>query len=215
MIGIFGGTFDPIHHGHLRIALDAQEYLGLKQVRLIPLGQAVHREQPHASAQDRLAMVDAAIASQPNLVSDAREIERNNPSFMVDTLESLSADLPDQTLCLLLGSDAFNGFMRWRKPEHILALAHILVMQRPGYALPDDANLRALVAEHRCDEVAALHQSPAGCIHFHSVTQLDISSSDIRKRIARGASPAYLLPRAVIEYIQQHALYHHSGQTGS
>ena len=207
MIGIFGGTFDPIHHGHLRIALDAQEYLGLKQVRLVPLGQAVHREQPHASAQDRLAMVNAAITGQPNLVSDAREIERNNPSFMVDTLESLSADLPEQTLCLLLGSDAFNGFMQWREPERILALAHVLVMQRPGYALPDDATLRALVAKHRCDEVEAMHKRPAGCIHFHNVTQLDISSSDIRERIARGANPAYLLPQAVIGHIQQHALY--------
>jgi len=207
LIGIFGGTFDPIHHGHLRIALDAQEYLGLKQVRLIPLGEAVHREQPHASAQDRLAMVDAAILDQAKLVSDAREIERSEPSFMVDTLDSLRADIPDQTLCLLLGSDAFNGFMQWREPERILQLAHVLVMQRPGYALPDDAALRALVTKHRCDEVETMQKSPAGLIHFHNVTQLDISSSDIRARFARGADPAFLLPKAVIKYIQQHSLY--------
>ncbi len=207
MIGIFGGTFDPIHHGHLRIALDAQDYLLLKQIRLIPLGQAVHREQPSADADHRLAMVEAAIAGQPNLVADAREIERNGQSFMVDTLESLHADLPDQTLCLLLGSDAFNGFMRWREPERILQLAHILVMQRPGYALPDDADLRALVERHRCDAPEAMLDTTAGCIHFHTVTQLDISSSDIRGRITRGADPAYLLPPTVIEYIQQHGLY--------
>lgn len=207
MIGILGGTFDPIHHGHLRVALDALEALDLQEVRLLPLGQAVHREQPHASPGQRLAMLERAIQGQPGLVADPREIERTGGSFMVDTLESLRADLPNQTLCLLLGGDAFNGFMHWRKPEQILQLAQVLVMQRPGYRLPDDAELQALVAQHRCNSLQAMQQNHCGLIYFQTVTQLDISSSDIRRRFACAKDPAFLLPRAVTEYIREQGLY--------
>ena len=152
-------------------------------------------------------MVQLAIQEQTRFCADPREIERRGQSYMVDTLESLHQESPEQTLCLLLGSDAFNGFMRWRKPEHILQLAHLLVMQRPGYTLPDDKDLQALVKSHRCETIEALYHSPAGCIHFHTVTQLDISSSDIRARIAHGESPAFLLPQAVIDYIIGQRLY--------
>jgi len=207
MIGIFGGTFDPVHHGHLRIALDALEFLGLEKVHLVPLAHAVHREQPHAHAEQRLAMLQLAVAGQPALVADDREIRRGGDSFMVDTLQSLHTELPGQTLCLLLGSDAFNGFMHWRSPHRILDLANILVMQRPGYTLPDDPRLDSLVDKHRQDDLLTLRDRASGAIHFHDVTQLDISSSDIRRRVANGRNPAYLLPRAVIAYIEEQRLY--------
>jgi nicotinate-nucleotide adenylyltransferase len=207
MIGIFGGTFDPVHHGHLRIALDALEFLDLEKIHLVPLARAVHRAQPHANAQQRLAMLQHAVAGQPALVADDREIRRGGDSFMMDTLQSLRAELPDQGLCLLLGSDAFNGFMHWRSPHRILELANILVMQRPGYTLPDDPRLCSLVDVHRQEDLQAFRGSANGGIHFHDVTQLDISSSDIRRRIADGRNPAYLLPRAVIAYIEAHRLY--------
>ena len=207
MIGIFGGTFDPVHHGHLRIALDAVEFLGLEKVHLVPLAHAVHRGQPHATAEQRLAMLQRAVAGEPALLADDREIRRGGDSFMVDTLQSLRTDLPDRGLCLLLGSDAFNGFMRWRSPLRILEMANILVMQRPGYTLPDDPRLCALVDAHRRDDLQAFRGSATGGIHFHEVTQLEISSSDIRTRIAAGRNPAYLLPRAVIAYIGEHRLY--------
>ena len=207
MIGIFGGTFDPVHHGHLRIALDALEFLGLEKVHLVPLAQAVHREQPHANAEQRLAMLQLAVAGQPALVADDREIRRGGDSFMVDTLQSLHNELPGRALCLLLGSDAFNGFMHWRSPQRILDLANILVMQRPGYTLPDDPRLDSLVDTHRQDDPQLFRDSASGGIHFHDVTQLDISSSDIRRRVANGRNPAYLLPRAVIAHIEEQRLY--------
>jgi len=207
MIGIFGGTFDPVHHGHLRIALDALEFLGLEKVHLVPLGQAVHREQPHAKAEQRLEMLQCAVAGQPGLVADDREIRRGGESFMVDTLESLADEFPTQELCLLLGGDAFNGFMRWRSPQRILQLANILVMQRPGYTLPNDPPLRLLVDSRRQDSLRQFATSSNGSIHFQEVTQLDISSSNIRARIADGRNPAYLLPQPVIDYIDSHQLY--------
>ena len=207
MIGIFGGTFDPIHHGHLRIALDAVEAAGLERVHLIPLAQAVHRDQPQTPAAQRLAMVERAAAEHPKLIADAREIERGGDSYMVDTLQSLHDELPGQSLCLLLGSDAFNGFLRWKSPERILELANILVMQRPGYHLPDDPVLVGLVEQHRVDSADQLGDLAAGGICFHDVTQLDISSSDIRERISQGRDPACLLPAAVVDFIGQHGLY--------
>jgi len=207
MIGIFGGSFDPVHHGHLRIALDAQEALQLDQVRLVPLGHAVHRAQPRASAQQRLAMLRCALGDHPRLFADDREIRRGGSSYMVDTLESLHAELPQQPLCLLLGGDAFNGFTRWRNPQRILELASILVMQRPATALPPDADLQQLVNAHHCADITRFKAIRSGAILFHSVTQLDISSSDIRQRIAMGKDPAFLLPAPVIDYIRQHRLY--------
>lgn len=206
MIGIFGGTFDPIHSGHLRIALDAQEQLRLSEVRFIPLHQAVHREQPIASPEQRLAMLEAATQDQMYLKIDQRELNRKGSSFMVDTLDSLAQELPKQSLCLLLGSDAFNGFMQWKMPQKILTLANILVMQRPGYQLPNEPMLKALVDKHQC-ELAELKNTKSGAVGFHNVTQLEISSSDIRQRIQRGNSLDYLVPRAVINYIAAENLY--------
>ena len=206
MIGILGGTFDPIHHGHLRIALDAAESLGLEEVRFIPLALAVHREQPLASAEQRLSMLQLAIADHPIFTVDDREIRRGGDSYMVDTLASLHRDMPGKTLCLLLGSDAYNAFLDWCAPDKILQLANLAVLQRPGYHLPDDPELQSFTKTHRCNPgVLANHSS--GGIAFVTVTQLEISSSDIRQRIAQNRDPAWLLPPAVIDYINTHALY--------
>lgn len=207
MIGILGGTFDPIHNGHLRIALDAIEAVGLEQVRLIPLHGPVHRAAPHAPAAQRLAMLESAIGNQPQLIADDREIRRGGRSYMLDTLESLHRDLPGNTFCLILGDDAFHGFSGWRAPSRILQLAHVLVMQRPGAQAAPDAALQALLNTHRCCDVRSLQARDAGCIHFHSATQLDISSSDIRHRIATRRNPAFLLPDPVIDLIESARLY--------
>lgn len=203
-IGVLGGTFDPIHHGHLRIALDALETLRLQQVRFIPLAQAVHREQPVAPADLRLQMLQAALDGRQDLIADDRELRRKGPSYTIDTLRSLSEDFPGAALCLLLGDDAFKGFATWRDPLGILGLANIAVLTRPNQTSPSDPALAELLAEHSVKELAA---DRSGQIVFCSVTQLDIASSDIRQRIASGRSADFLAPRAVLDLIARYDLY--------
>jgi nicotinate-nucleotide adenylyltransferase len=203
-VGVFGGTFDPVHNGHLRIALDALEVLGLEQVRLIPLAHAVHRDQPETPAAMRLQMLKAAVAGRSDLVCDDRELRRQGPSYTVDTLKSLQRDLPERSLCLLLGEDAFNGFADWRDPQEILAIANLAVMQRPGEALPRPPALQQLLATH---QTTTRDLTRTGQILFCPVTQLDIASSDIRQRLASGRSVDFLLPPGVLALIQQHRLY--------
>ncbi len=203
-LGVFGGTFDPVHNGHLRIALDAREALGLNQVRLIPLAQAVHRDQPETPAELRLAMLQASLAGRQDLVADDRELRRTGPSYTIDTLRSLQSDYPEASLCLLLGADAFANFTRWRDPEGIIAAANIAVLERPGQALTFDRGLERLIAARRVDQ---LEPRRSGQILFCPVTQLDIASSDIRRRIAAGRSADFLTPPAVVDFIARRGLY--------
>ena len=203
-IGVFGGTFDPVHNGHLRIALDALEALGLRQVRLIPLAHAVHRDQPETPAEIRLEMLQAAVAGRSDLVVDDRELNRPGPSYTIDTLQSLHADLADEDLCLLLGADAFAGFADWRDPLGILALANLAVLGRPGHPAPSDPRVHALLADRGA---ARLVPGRTGQIIEIPVTQLEIASSDIRRRVAAGRSADFLAPPSVVELIGRHGLY--------
>lgn len=210
-IGVFGGTFDPVHFGHLRIALDALEALDLNHVRLVPLANAVHREQPETAGALRLQMLQAAVAGRDDLVADDRELRRAGPSYTIDTLRSLRADFPDAPLWLLLGSDAYAGFSAWRDPQGILETANIAVLQRPGgdaQASPAAAGLSATQAQGR----PAV--PPHGQVVFCPVTQLDIASSDIRARIAAGRSADFLAPPAVLALAARHRLYRQSPAHG-
>jgi nicotinate-nucleotide adenylyltransferase len=202
MIGIFGGTFDPIHFGHLRTALDVQQALDLDEIRIIPLRDPPHREQPAITTQQRLAMIRAAIADEPAFRLDTRELEREGKSYSVRTLRSLREELGDNApICLIIGSDAFHGFPSWHKPEEILQLAHVVVMQRPGDPLPEP------YPERIAQSAEALRTTPAGCIYPQQVTQLQISATRIRGLIKAGLSPRYLLPDAVLEIIRREELY--------
>jgi nicotinate-nucleotide adenylyltransferase len=207
MIGILGGTFDPIHFVHLRTALDVLEGLGLDEVRFVPLKVAVHRDQPAAPGELRLEMVRAAIAGQRGFAADDRELRRDGPSYTLHTLESLRAEHGDRPLCLLLGGDAFRGFPTWHRPERIVGLAHLVIMQRPGAEVPRDPQLRPLLDGRLTADPARLRAAPAGSILFFPVTQLAISATDIRDRVARGLSPRYLMPDAVQELVQREGLY--------
>jgi nicotinate-nucleotide adenylyltransferase len=207
MIGILGGTFDPIHFGHLRTALDVMQATGMAQMRFIPLHRAVHRAQPETDGSLRLQMVQAAIAGQPGFVADDRELRRQGDSYMVETLASLRDEFPEQPLCLLLGMDAFNGFADWRRPDEILRLAHLVVMHRPGAPSARDPRVQEMLESRRYDQSDALAQAPAGRILLQAVTQLDISATRIRALVAAGQSPRYLLPEAVLMLIESHGLY--------
>ena len=212
-IGLLGGTFDPIHFGHLRLAEELAEALNIGQVRFIPAGQPPHRGQPRAATVHRLEMARRAVAGNPRFVLDAREIIRDAPSYSVDTLTALRAELPPNTpLVLFMGGDAFLGLTSWHEWHRLFDLAHIAVAHRPGYslaswedALPDP--LRTLLATRRCEQVAEIAEKPAGRVFLHTITQLDISASQIRDRALRGKSLRYLLPDPVIDYIYENHLY--------
>jgi len=208
MIGLLGGTFDPIHLGHLRPALDCLQALGLDQVRLIPLHVAVHRQQPQADGATRLRMLRAAIVDEPGLVADARELERPGGSYTIDTLKALRAELGRSVpLCLLLGSDAFAGFLDWYRPLEILGLAHLVVMRRPEPGPPLVPELERLTTERRCSDASALAGSPGGRILFQEVTQMAISATRVRELVRAGASIRYLVPDPVLEIIRRDGLY--------
>ena len=207
MIGIYGGTFDPVHFGHLRPALEVQQALGLKEVRFIPAGQPPHRDIPQASAAQRLAMLRTAIDDQPGFTVDERELHRPGPSYMVDTLASLRSEVGTEPLCLILGYDAFLGLPGWHQWQRLNELAHLVVTQRPGWDHDDlDAELQDLVEQHAMTAVQ-LAQVPAGGVTFVEVTQLDISASRIRQLLRSGQDIRYLLPEAVYAMIREQNLY--------
>ncbi len=212
-LGIFGGTFDPIHLGHLRTAFELLGVLGLGEMRFVPAGQPPHRDTPRADAALRLALVEAAIADQPGFVLDDREVRRTGPSYMVLTLRELRAEFPGRPLCLVLGMDAFLGLPQWHEWRELLVLAHVVVAHRPGWRVPVEGPLGGLLASHRTDRVADLHESPAGRILVHAVTQLEISSTELRGLLAAGHDPRYLVPEAVRTLLRDTGSYTRSTAT--
>lgn len=208
-IGILGGTFDPIHFGHLRTALELKEALGWSEVRWIPASVPPHRGVPAAGPAARLAMVRAAVAGESSFTVDERELNRPGPSYMVDTLASLREEFGETPLCLILGLDAFLGLPHWHEWRQIPQLAHLVVAHRPGWRVEQAAGAeRAAVAllERRTDPVA-LSASPAGAVVLQAVTPLAISATEIRRTIAAGRSPRYLLPDPVWDIIEKQNLY--------
>jgi nicotinate-nucleotide adenylyltransferase len=206
-VGIFGGTFDPIHLGHLRTGFELLQLLSLAELRWIPVGDPGHREAPLASAELRLAMLRAAVADQPGFVVDDREMRRAGASFTIDTLEELRAELPGRPLCLVLGMDAFLGFTRWRRWQDILALAHLVVAHRPGWERPMEGELGGLLAARGTTLAADLHAATAGRIYVHAVTQLEISSTGLRDIITSGRDPRFLVPEPVRTIILETGCY--------
>jgi nicotinate-nucleotide adenylyltransferase len=201
MIGILGGTFDPIHNGHLRTALDVQQSLGLDEMRLIPLRDPPHKEQPTCSPEQRLKMLRAAVANEPSLTVDERELNQSGKSYSLLTIQSLRDELGDIPICLIIGQDAYQGFPTWHKPDEILQLAHLVIMQRPG------EHERNPYPERITDNPEELRTTTAGKIYLQPVTQLNISSTGIREMIRDSRSPRYLLPDAVLEIIEKDDLY--------
>lgn len=213
-LGIFGGTFDPVHFGHLRLAEESIGHLGLGGVRWIPAGQPPHRGAPQVTAAQRLEMVRRSTAGNPRFSVDASEVEAAAPSYTIHTLERLRRELGStQPLVLLVGADAFAGLASWHRWRDILALAHIAVSHRPGFPVEMASLPEALASEfnaRRLSDVAGLKASASGAIVTFAMTQLAISATQIRKLLANDLSARYLLPDAVLDYIQTNSLYRNS-----
>jgi nicotinate-nucleotide adenylyltransferase len=206
-IGILGGTFDPIHFGHLRTALELLEILHLAEVKFIPCREPPHRPAPPHVGDLRLDMVRAAVASEDRFSVDDREFRRTGPSYTVDTLASLRGEFPSRPLCLLLGMDAFVGLPEWHRWTDLLDYAHLGVAHRPGWAMPEDGPLGDLLEQHRVDRPALLQESICGHVFVTPVTQLEIAATDLRRVLGRGLDPRYLVPDSVREIILRSACY--------
>jgi nicotinate-nucleotide adenylyltransferase len=212
-IALLGGTFDPVHYGHLRFADDVRHALALDEVRLVPARDPPHRAGPAATPADRLAMLRLGAAEFPGLVVDERELRRDGKSYTVLTLEELRHEDPQRPLWLLLGADAFRGLPAWHRWREIFALAHVVLVARPGVGLTADlpeelaAELRTRLARNP----AVLFSTPAGAIFEEGITPQPVAATEIRAQLARGdkgrSAVAGLLPAAVLAYIEQHHLY--------
>ena len=212
-LGLLGGTFDPVHYGHLRLADDVRAALGLSEVRLLPAGDPPHRGAPHASAIDRLAMLDLACQEFAALTVDPREIGRSGKSYTVLTLEELRAENPDRSLLWIIGADSLLGLPQWHRWREIFDRAHLVVAERPGVAL-DPALPAALIPEWRArlvSDAALLYKTPFGAIYRQHVAPQAISASAIRAALARGGDAVEtvrgLLPDSVLAYIERNGLY--------
>lgn len=212
VVGMLGGTFDPIHFGHLRCAVELQEQLDLDQLRLIPCHRPVHRDQPQTSSHHRLAMVKMALENEANLeriIVDDRELRAEKPSYSIDTLLGLRQELGnDVSLVMAVGTDAYAALSSWHRWQDLLSLCHIVIMQRPGTQLPAPSTVEGdLLQKYRIDSPVLLKKQAFGCILPWTVTALDISATQIRALVQSGKSTQFLLPSAISSYINQYNLY--------
>ena len=209
-VALFGGTFDPIHNGHINSALELSQRLPLDELRLIPCHLPPHRERPGGSSGQRLKMVELALEGlvcEHSLTLDDRELKRDGPSYSIDTIEQIRAELgAEVSLSWVMGTDAFNGFDRWQRWQDWLDVAHIIVMARPGHQLPTEGAVAELLANYRA-EPEALAAWSTGSIVLTTLTEYPISATQIRAAIASGEPLNNLLPANVVNYIQRQGLY--------
>ena len=202
LIGIFGGTFDPVHYGHLRPALDVMNALKLSEVRFIPNAEPPHREAPWLSVEQRKQLLNLALQEQSGFVLDERELNRSGKSFMVDTLLSLRNEFPKSHLCLILGMDAMAGIRQWHQWKKILGLCHIVVTQRPGHEWKSLINKEEF-GPFLSDNIEDLKREAAGRILLQSVTQVDLSASKIRQQLKNGQDIRQLMPEKAHQLLMQ------------
>lgn len=205
MIGLLGGTFDPVHYGHLRPAHEAYRQLGLDRLYLLPAATPPNRNPPIATAAQRLRMVELAVPEFPGLAVDDREIRRGGVSYTVPTLSALREEIGNQPLCFVLGADVFTALPKWHRWQELFGLTHLIVVERPGAAMRTLPAWAAPRVRQQREEIAG---QPAGGIMFIAVTPQDISATRIRAAAARGRMPSpHELPPAVAEYISRNHIY--------
>tara|TARA_B110000046_G_C13021191_1_gene411313 strand:+ start:1263 stop:1895 length:633 start_codon:yes stop_codon:yes gene_type:complete len=207
-IALFGGTFNPVHFGHLRIATELAELLQVDSIRMMPCAFPPHRSEPEVSGEQRLQMLQLAIGEETILHADGIELQRPAPSYSVDTVRLIREQIDGQTpLFLCIGMDALNGLDSWHDWQRIKDYCHIVVSSRPGFTIPHRGHLADWINLHRCDDLTTLRQSAQGNIYFCELTMLAISSTGIRNKVSNDDNISYLTPKSVVNYIQQHHLY--------
>ncbi|WP_323845225.1 nicotinate-nucleotide adenylyltransferase [Microbulbifer magnicolonia] len=212
-IALFGGTFDPVHFGHLRMALELRQALGFDEMRLVPSHQPHHRQTPGVSAEHRRQMLALALEGCNELQLDERELDRPGPTFTVDTLEALRGELGDEvSISFCMGLDSLLTLPSWHRWERLLQLAHLVVVTRPGWKLPqrDSGGAHGEVADilaRHGGKKADIHAESRGRLVVREQTLLPISATHIRHLIGSGQSPRFLLPAAVLQYIEDNQLY--------
>lgn len=202
-IGILGGTFDPVHHGHLQSALEVTERLELDELRFMPAGDPPHKSTQLFPAADRVAALEIAVKDEARFQLDDREIRRSGPSYSILSLEELRAENPEASISFVMGTDAWKGFSSWHRYQEILELCHLLIVARPGAELPQSQPLRELLDKHLATDAVQLASRQSGLILPLSVSQLEISSTVIRDRLLAGQAVDYLLPRQVARFLQK------------
>ncbi|MGD8830050.1 MAG: nicotinate-nucleotide adenylyltransferase [Pseudomonadales bacterium] len=204
MICLFGGTFDPVHLGHLHAAAAVCRSIPVAEVRLVLSARPSHRDPTSASTADRWAMLCLACADDPRLIPDDREMLRDGPSYTVDTLRAVRAEAPSASIVWVLGSDAFALLPTWHRWREVLTLANLVVLARPG-AFPDlDPDMQRLLETHRVESLAGCHEG--GILVLQDAME-EIAAADVRRRLAAGRSVRQLLPEPVANYIRTHHLY--------
>jgi nicotinate-nucleotide adenylyltransferase len=212
-VGILGGTFNPVHNGHLRLAIELRERLGLEEVRLVPAARPPHRDAPDCPAEVRAELVSLAVAGEPGLCCDDRELYRAGPSYTIDTLGDIRQALGAATpLCLLVGADALAGLDSWHRWRELLDVAHLVAVARPGWELPTGGVVGEWIQRHRDDDLERLRREPAGMLLVEPLRPLAISSTEIRSLVAAGRSARYLVPDRVWEHIKSAGLYAGDGK---
>jgi len=206
-IGFLGGTFDPIHFGHLRPALEIQQALDLQALYLMPNYIAPHKSKSLASAQQRIDMVQLAIQDTPTLQLTTQELLRPSRSYTIDTLKLLRQQYPETPLCFIMGMDSLIQFDSWYRYQEILSYCHLVVSHRPGWEPQFNSVISELLRKHQISDPTQLHQFLSGHIYFQSTTQLAISSSEIRDLLATNKSINFLTPQPVCAYIKEQRCY--------
>lgn len=210
MIAILGGSFDPVHIGHLRVAIEVRDRLQPEQVRLIPCGQPPHRSNFFATADQRLQMLECAVSREQGLSVDDRELRLSRISYTVSTLSDLRRELGDDPIGLIVGADAFQQLNTWFEWTCLFELAHIIVVHRPGYTLTDNPEVTGYTSQRKVESLHQLKRQSSGLVLFLEIPALDVSSTRVRQMVLKGRSIRYLVPDLVYDWIQEHQIYQFS-----
>jgi len=207
-IGIFGGTFDPIHLGHIQLAKEIYRLYHFQEIRFVPCHQNSLKNQPMATAAQRLDMVKLAIEDIPGLIADEREVIQGGPSYTIDTVRELRNEIGNQSLCLIMATDTFAGLPLWKQWQQLVNYAHFLVGYRPGFTYQQSPELSNLLKTYQANDIHEIYQMPAGRILFLDLPELfNVAATDVRALLLHGKNPKDMLPKKVQQYIEQHHLY--------